>query len=135
VDIAAGVDEARPPLRADLAARARRMRDAEAARDASEVFGFARDVILLVGDVAADPRTPRGEKLLAGLGLLWLVTPRARVSAEPGLGLLEDLGVLGLAAMVARRLLGAAGYGVVRERWRGSDEGLALVLTLAGVQE
>lgn len=34
--------------------------------------------------------------------------------------------IWGVAAVALRRLLGAAGYDVIYELWRGSNEGLAL---------
>jgi uncharacterized membrane protein YkvA (DUF1232 family) len=123
----------RRPLGGDLAGRVRAMRAAELDRDPVRVLTFLRDVILLVKDLAVDPRVPRGDKLLAGLGVAYLVSP---VDVLPGvlpvLGRLDDLGV---AAFVVHRLLAAAGYEVIYQTWRGSDEGLALLLTLAGVQE
>jgi hypothetical protein len=43
---------------------------------------------------------------------------------------LDDLGV---AIWALRRLLRAAGPDVLRDLWRGDDEGLALVLSAAGI--
>jgi uncharacterized membrane protein YkvA (DUF1232 family) len=108
------------------------MRDAELAGDPADMLTFAGDVILLVKDLAVDPRVRTADKLLAGLGLVYLASPVRLVPSRPALGRLDDLGV---AALAARHLLAAAGYDVIHELWRGSEEGLALVLTLAGVQE
>lgn len=119
-------------LPADPAERVRAMRDAELAGDPADMLTFAGDVILLVKDLAVDPRVRTADKLLAGLGLVYLASPVRLVPSRPALGRLDDLGV---AALAARHLLAAAGYDVIHELWRGSEEGLALVLTLAGVQE
>lgn len=122
----------RRPVPADPAARVQAMRDAERTGDPAGMLTFAGDVILLMKDLVVDPRVHGGDKLLAGLGVVYLVSPVHLVPSRPGLGFLDDLGVVALAA---RHLLAAAGYDVIRELWRGSEEGLALVLTLASVQE
>lgn len=97
-----------------------------------DVLSLGRDVILLLKDLAADSRVARRDKLVAALGAAYLASPIDLLpDAVPVLGQLDDLAV---AVLVLRRLLGAAGYDVLYDLWRGSDEGLALVLTLAGVQ-
>lgn len=94
---------------------------------------FIRDVILLMKDLARDPRVPRQQKVAAALTLAYLVSPVDLVPDKiPVVGLVDDVS---LAAVALRRLLTAAGYEVIEELWRGSDEGLALLLTLGGVQE
>ena len=117
------------------------LRRVQAAREAEEGHGLgpvallqvAWDVILLLKDLAVDPRVPRSAKLLAGLAVAYLLAPVDLVpDAIPVLGQADDLGVVVLAV---RRLLHQAGFAVIYELWRGSDEGLALVLTLAGVEE
>ena len=114
--------------------RVQAMRDAEI--DGSSVASFVRllgDVVLLLKDLATDPRVPRQDKIVAGLAAAYLVSP---VDLVPdwllGVGQADDVAVVALAF---RRLLNGAGYDVIYELWRGSDEGLTLVLTLAGVQE
>ena len=117
----------------DVDVRVDLMRRAELTSGRSRVLTFARDVILLMKDLAVDPRVPERDKLLAGLGAAYLVSPVPSVPARrPVLGRLGDLGV---AVFVAHRLMTAAGFEVIYQLWRGSDEGLALLLTLAGVQE
>jgi uncharacterized membrane protein YkvA (DUF1232 family) len=117
------------------------LRRVQAARDAEEASGLgvgallrvAWDVILLLKDLAADPRVPRSAKVFAGLAVAYLLSPIDLVpDFIPGLGQADDLGV---AVLAVRRLLHEAGFAVIYELWRGSDEGLALVLTLAGVEE
>lgn len=70
---------------------------------------------------------------MAGLAVAYLLSPVDLVpDTVPVLGQLDDLGVV---AYAVTTLVDAAGADLVRAIWRGSPEGLALVLTLAGVQE
>ena len=95
-----------------------------------EILG---DVVLLLKDLAIDPRVSRADKIAAGLAAAYLVSPVDVVPDWlPVLGQADDAAVI---VVALRRLLTGAGYDVIYELWRGSDEGLALVLTLAGVQE
>ena len=94
---------------------------------------FGRDVILLLKDLARDSRVPLGGKLAAGAAAAYLVSPLDVVpDYVPRIGQLDDLGILVLAL---RKLLASAGHDLIRQRWRGSDDGLALVLSLAGVEQ
>lgn len=117
-----------------LAEAGRRVREAEAAHglgpgDLPRLLGH---VILLLKDVAGDSRVPRRDKLLAGLAAVYVASPVDLVPDAAGLlGQIDDVGV---ALYAVRRLLAAAGPDVIRERWRGSDEGLAAVLAFAGVR-
>lgn len=113
----------------------------QSAREAESANGLERltllrdawDVILLLKDLAVDPRVPLRAKLLAGFAAAYLASPVDLVpDFVPVIGQLDDLGVVMVAV---RRLLRQAGFAVIYELWRGSDEGLALVLTLAGVEE
>ncbi|MBA2576751.1 MAG: DUF1232 domain-containing protein [Euzebyaceae bacterium] len=120
---------------ADVLRRVQAMREAEETSGSgiSTLLLLARDVILLLKDLAVDPRVSRGDKLFATAAAAYLVLPIDLVpDFIPVLGQADDLGV---AILAVRRLLNAAGYDVIYELWRGSDEGLALLLTLAGVQE
>lgn len=110
------------------------MREAETAgTPGASLLRLVADVVLLLKDLAADPRVPRGDKLVAALAAGYLVVPVDLIPDWlPVVGQVDDLVVL---AMAVRRLLGAAGYDVIYELWRGTDEGLALVLTLAGIEE
>lgn len=112
------------------------MREAESSRlapSAAALLRFGGDVILLVRDLMLDPRVARADKLVAGLGFAYVLSPVDLLpDAIVFLGQLDDLSV---ALFALRRLLARAGYEVVYELWRGSDEGLALVLALAGVQD
>lgn len=118
-----------------ILARVQSMRDAEQAQGTPgwPLLRFSRDVILLMKDLARDPRVPRQDKVVTALAVAYLAWPIDLVPDKmPVVGLVDDLSV---AAMALRRLLSGAGYEVIYELWRGSDEGLALVLTLGGVNE
>ena len=114
-------------------------RRVQAAQDAEQggnpalsVLRLLGDVILLLKDLATDPRVSRADKIAAGMAAAYLVSPVDLVPDWiPGVGQADDLAVI---AMALRRLLHGAGYDLIYEKWRGSDEGLALVLTLAGVE-
>ncbi|HVM20663.1 MAG TPA: YkvA family protein [Egibacteraceae bacterium] len=118
----------------DAVRRVQAMREAETAgTPGASLLRLVADVVLLLKDLAADPRVPRGDKLVAALAAGYLVVPVDLIPDWlPVVGQVDDLVVL---AMAVRRLLGAAGYDVIYELWRGTDEGLALVLTLAGIEE
>jgi uncharacterized membrane protein YkvA (DUF1232 family) len=110
------------------------MRQAEGGGSAGRaLLRLSRDVILLVKDLVSDPRVAAGDKAVAGLAAVYVASPVGLIPDwVPVLGRLDDVVVAGWAL---QRLLGAAGYAVIYEHWRGSDEGLALVLSLAGVDE
>lgn len=114
--------------------RVQAMREAETGGNAMvALLRIITDVVLLLKDLATDPRVSRSDKMVAGLAAAYLVSPVDVIPDWlPGIGQADDLAVIMLAF---RRLLTGAGYDVIYEVWRGSDEGLALVLTLAGVQE
>lgn len=119
----------------DIWQRVQAMREGKQASDTSRapLLAFARDVILLMKDLARDPRVSRQDKVVAVLAAVYLVSPVDLVPDKiPVLGQLDDLSV---AALALRRLMVGAGYEVIYELWRGSDEGLSLVLALGGVQE
>jgi uncharacterized membrane protein YkvA (DUF1232 family) len=118
----------------DALRRVQAMRDAENEGNAAlSLLRVLGDVVLLLKDLATDPRVPRGDKIIAGLAAAYLVTPVDLVPDWiPLFGQADDLTVVMLAL---RRLLQGAGYDVIYEVWRGTDEGLALVLTLAGVEK
>lgn len=116
--------------------RAVRKRDAEAVAPRVPVralLRFGGDVILLLRDLMRDPRVGRAEKVAAGLALAYVLSPVDLVpDTVPFVGNLDDVSV---AVLALRRLLARSGYELVHELWRGSDEGLALVLAFGGVQD
>jgi hypothetical protein len=101
------------------------MRAAERGGDGvRSALRFARDVLLLVADLVADPAVGRGEKLLLGATAAYALSPAARIP-----GRIDGLAAVGYAL---QRLTRAAGYDRIYRHWRGDGEGLALVLMLAG---
>ena len=114
--------------------RVQAAKDAETSGNAGiSLLRLLGDVILLLKDLATDPRVPRSDKIAAGMAAAYLVSPIDVIPDWiPGFGQADDLAVI---AMVFRRLLNGAGYDLIYEKWRGTDEGLALVLTLAGVEQ
>ena len=97
------------------------------------LLGLAGNVALLLKDLVEDPHVPpevtRRPVLVA---LLYLISPIQIIGERvPVIGRLDDLVVLGWAC---RRILRDAGYERVYAHWRGTDEGLAVVMALAGVQ-
>lgn len=108
--------------------------DADAAEraldDPVSALVFVKDVALLLKDCAVDARVPRRDKWVLAAVAVYMLSPVDLVpDVIPVLGQLDDLG---LAIWALRRLLQSAGPDVVRELWRGTDEGLALVLGAAG---
>ena len=125
----------RQPVLGDVLERIDAMRASEQDNSSlgSALLHLLSDVVLLLKDLATDPRVSTRDKVLAGCAAAYLVSP---VDLVPGfLPLIGQADDLVVAVWAFRRLLGAAGYDVIYELWRGSNEGLALVLTLAGVQE
>lgn len=119
--------------RRDVGPRLRELRasDPDALRPAA-LLALVRDVVLLVKDLSLDPRVPRRAKIVAGLAVAYLATPVDLVpDSVPVFGQLDDLAVVTYAVST---IIDAAGAERVRAAWRGSEEGLALVLSLAGVQ-
>ena len=105
---------------------------AAAERDAGGPQALAvllKDVAWLAAELAADPRMPGRAKAFGSVAVALAVWPRAPLPAPRSVVRLA-VGLIGV-----RHLLRTAGYGVVYEHWRGTDEGLALVLALAGVEE
>lgn len=105
----------------------------QASFDPVAVLALLRDVVLLLKDLAVDPRVPWREKALAGAAVLYLVVPIDLVpDSVPVLGQLDDWWVV---VTAIRRLLRVAGYDLIYEHWRGTDEGLHVVLALTGVEK
>lgn len=106
-----------------------RVRDAKAYR---ELLHFLPDVLRLLWDLSRDPRVPRLSKVAALAVAGYLISPiDVLPDFLPGLGQLDDLY---LAVWAVRRLVADAGYDLVREHWRGSDDGFALLLVAAGIR-
>lgn len=92
---------------------------------------FVKNVALLLKDCAFDARVPRRDKWLLATVAAYLLSPVDVIpDAIPVLGQLDDLGI---AVWGLRRLLHAAGPALVEQLWRGTDDGLTLVLSAAGM--
>ena len=92
---------------------------------------FIKDVALLLKDCAFDARVPRRDKWVLAAVALYLLSPVDLVpDVLPVLGQLDDLGI---AVWGLRRMLHGAGPALVEQLWRGTEDGLALVLSAAGM--
>jgi hypothetical protein len=101
--------------------------------DQVEVLGPAAAWAHLLRELTTDPRVPWHAKVAAGAALIWS-TPVPRLLTgrplPPG-----AVGDLALVVLGARRLVAAAGYDVVRERWRGDDASFIWLLVLTGIDD
>ncbi len=89
------------------------------------------DLLRLIRRLAADRRLPRGLRIRLALLLAYLALPIDLVpDVIPVLGWADDLI---LVAVVLRSVLRIAGSEAVGRHWPGTEEGLAVVLALAGV--
>jgi uncharacterized membrane protein YkvA (DUF1232 family) len=93
---------------------------------------FVRDVALLLKDCAIDSRIPRRDKWAIAAVAAYLLSPLDVIpDSIPVLGQMDEVWV---ALWGVRQLLRSAGPQIVRDLWRGGDDGLALVLAAAGLQ-
>ena len=93
--------------------------------------GFIRDCLVLVRRLLRDPRVPRLRKLSLALLVAYLASPIDLIpDFLPVIGQLDDALIAG---WTLRGLVRSAGPGLLREHWPGEEEGLRLVLRLAGV--
>jgi uncharacterized membrane protein YkvA (DUF1232 family) len=116
----------KPPLRGASVAPER------APGDAASALGFIKDVALLLKDCAFDARVRPLDKWILVAVAVYLLSPVDLVpDAIPVLGQMDDLWLI---IWALRRLLNAAGPAVVRDLWRGTEEGLAFVLDAAGME-
>ncbi|HEX2029647.1 MAG TPA: YkvA family protein [Nitriliruptorales bacterium] len=96
-----------------------------------ELARFLPDVARLFRDVVRDERVPMRAKLVAGGVLAYLVSPVDLVpDVLPVAGQADDVA---LVLWAVRRLLRSAGYEVLKDLWRGSDDGFLLLLLVAGI--
>lgn len=98
-----------------------------------ELVRFLPDVGRLLVDLGRDQRVPLRAKLVAGLLALYLFSPLDLVpDVLPGPGQVDDLA---LALVALRHLCRSAGYDVLHELWRGSDDGFVALLVVTGVEK
>jgi uncharacterized membrane protein YkvA (DUF1232 family) len=115
-----------PPLRGASVAPER------ALGDATSVLVVIKDVALLLKDCAFDARVAGLHTWVLAAVAVYLLSPVDLVpDAIPVVGRMDDLGLI---IWALRRLLNAAGPGVVRDLWRSTGESLALVLGAAGME-
>jgi uncharacterized membrane protein YkvA (DUF1232 family) len=92
---------------------------------------FVKDLALLFKDCAFDARIARRDKWVLAAVAAYLVSPVDLIpDAVPIIGQVDDLSI---AVLGFRHLLRAAGPSVVEDLWRGTDDGLALLLSAAGM--
>jgi uncharacterized membrane protein YkvA (DUF1232 family) len=92
---------------------------------AREMARLVPDILRLVRDLIGDPSAPRGVRVALVILLVWLISPIDLVPEFiPVLGPLDDVIVAVVILRYVRRRLGEA---EMRRRWRGTDDGWALV--------
>lgn len=97
-----------------------------------ELVRFLPDVGRLLVDLTRDQRVPLRAKLVAGLLGAYLLSPLDLVpDFLPGVGQMDDLA---LALVALRHLCRSAGYDVLHDLWRGSDDGFVALLLVTGIE-
>ncbi len=95
-----------------------------------ELLGVVPDLVRMLRDIVRDPSSPVDVRLvLVGL-LVWIVSPIDLIPEFiPVIGPLDDVLVAVVALRYVRRRIGVE---AMRVRWRGSDEGFAVLGRVAG---
>jgi len=97
---------------------------------AREVATLLPNLALLFKDLLRDSRVPRRSKALLLVGIAWIASPIDLIPEFiPVLGPLDDVVVAVVALRYLRRRLGSD---ALRERWRGTPGGFALVARVTG---
>lgn len=98
-----------------------------------ELLRFLPDVGRLLGDLARDDRVSMRTKVLAFGTLAYVVSPVDLIPDFLGpIGKFDDVLIV---SQALRYLVQEAGYDLVHELWSGSDDGFALLLMVAGVED
>jgi uncharacterized membrane protein YkvA (DUF1232 family) len=99
---------------------------------AGELFGLIPDILRLIRSLIGDRSTPLDVRL-ALIGLLaWIVSPIDLIPEFiPVLGPLDDVVVAIVAMRYVRRRVGTTD---LRRRWRGTESGFAMLLTVIGTE-
>jgi uncharacterized membrane protein YkvA (DUF1232 family) len=101
--------------------------------DARALAGFAPDCAIMIRRLAANPATPRTEKLLLLALVAYLISPIDLVpDFLPGAGQVDDAVLVTLAL---RRLLRIHGQAGIVAAWPGPASSLRLVLRAAGAAD
>jgi len=97
---------------------------------ARAVLATIPDLLRLLRSLIADPTVPLDVRIVL-IGLVaWIVSPIDLIPEFiPGLGPIDDIVVAVAALRFVRRRLGLA---ELRARWRGTDEGFAVMARLLG---
>jgi uncharacterized membrane protein YkvA (DUF1232 family) len=97
-----------------------------------EAMRMLPDLLRLLHGLARDPDVPRGARWRLALLLGYLVMPFDLVpDFIPVLGYADDAVMVSL---VLRSVVRRAGAPVVRHHWHGTDDGLAALARLTGLQ-
>ena len=95
-----------------------------------ELLGVIPDLLRLIRDLLADRKTPLAVRLALTFLLAWIVNPIDLIPEFiPVIGPLDDVVVAVLVLRYVRRRIGLA---ELRERWRGTDAGFALLSGVLG---
>jgi len=95
-----------------------------------DLLGVIPDLLRLIRDLLADKKTPLAVRLALTLLLAWIVNPIDLIPEFiPVIGPLDDVVVAVLVLRYVRRRIGLA---ELRERWRGTDAGFALLSGVLG---
>jgi uncharacterized membrane protein YkvA (DUF1232 family) len=97
---------------------------------ARELIRVIPDVVRLLRSMVTDGSVPLDARLVL-IGLIaWIVSPIDLIPEfVPGLGPLDDVVVAVVAMRYVRRRVGIEG---IRRRWRGTDDGFALLARVIG---
>jgi uncharacterized membrane protein YkvA (DUF1232 family) len=96
-----------------------------------EALRLMADILRLLYRLAADPSSPRGVKIRIWLALAYLAIPIDLVpDFLPIIGYADDAIIV---CIVLRSVVRLAGADRIRRHWPGSDNGLVLVLRIAGL--
>jgi uncharacterized membrane protein YkvA (DUF1232 family) len=95
-----------------------------------DILGVVPDILRLMRSLIGDRSAPLDVRVvLVGL-LVWIISPIDLIPEFiPGLGPLDDVVVAIVALRYVRRRVGLA---ELRGRWRGSDDGFALLVRVIG---
>lgn len=105
--------------------------DLQRSSAAKELLRFLPDVGRLLYDVSRDDRVPLPIKIRSGIAAAYVLSPIDVIpDFIPGIGQMDDLAIV---LWAVRNLLRHAGYDVLKDLWKGTDDGFALLLMVAGI--
>lgn len=106
--------------------------DVQRSSAAKELMRFLPDLGRLLLDVSRDDRVPLPAKVKSGAAAAYVLSPVDVIpDFIPGLGQMDDIAIV---VWAVRNLFRSAGYDVLKELWKGTDDGFALLLMVAGVE-